>query len=88
MIMLGDKVKDTVSGLVGIATAKTEYLNGCVQYGVSIQLKKNETELKTYYIDKEQLVVIKPKRKPKAKSNGGMTQLMAQRPHQDRVIRK
>ena len=31
MIKLGDKVKDVVTGYTGIATSKTEYLNGCIQ---------------------------------------------------------
>jgi len=29
---LGDKVKDTVTGFKGIATAKSEFLNGCVRF--------------------------------------------------------
>lgn len=41
-IKLGDKVKDKISGLSGIATARTEFLNGCVQYTVSRKLGKNQ----------------------------------------------
>lgn len=33
-ITLGEKVKDMVTGLVGIAVRKTTFLNGCVYYAV------------------------------------------------------
>jgi hypothetical protein len=34
MVRLGDRVEDMVTGFSGIAVAKSEYLNGCVRYGV------------------------------------------------------
>jgi len=34
MIELGDKVKDTVTGLIGIATSRCIYLNGCDHIGI------------------------------------------------------
>jgi len=58
MVSLGDKVMDKVSGLVGIAVSRTEYLNGCVQFGVQPKLKKGKTEITTWSVDEEQLVVI------------------------------
>jgi len=39
-IKLGDKVKDRVTGYEGIATSKTEFLNGCIQIEVTPRLKK------------------------------------------------
>ncbi len=33
-IVLGSKVKDITDGFTGIATSRTTYLNGCVQYHV------------------------------------------------------
>lgn len=41
-IKLGDKVKDKISGLTGVATARCEFLNGCVQYTISRKLGKNQ----------------------------------------------
>jgi len=38
MIKLGQEVKDIVSGFKGIATARTEWLYGCVR--VTVQSKK------------------------------------------------
>lgn len=35
MIKLGDKVKDSVTGFVGVATARAEYMNGCIQYEIT-----------------------------------------------------
>ena len=41
-IKLGDKVRDKISGFTGIAVARTEFINGCIQYLVAKQRKKNE----------------------------------------------
>jgi len=39
-IKLGDKVRDTVTGLEGIAVARTEWLLGCIRWGVQpVELK-------------------------------------------------
>lgn len=35
MIELGSNVKDSITGFAGVATARTVYLNGCVQIGVT-----------------------------------------------------
>lgn len=42
-VKLGSLVRDQVTGLEGIATSRTEYLNGCVQYGVSPKAKEDGT---------------------------------------------
>ena len=34
MIKLGSEVRHIITGFTGIATARCEYLNGCVQYCV------------------------------------------------------
>ena len=53
-IKLGEKVKDIVSGFTGIAIARTEYLNGCIQY--TVQSKKGkDNEIKNVDIDEEQI---------------------------------
>jgi len=71
-IELGDKVKDINTGFVGIVTARTEFLNGCVQFNVIPRVKENKMP-EEMSIDRECLVVIKKKLKPKEKpdSNGG-----------------
>lgn len=39
-IKLGDKIKDQVTGMVGIAVARTKFLNGCVQYSIAQPVKQ------------------------------------------------
>ena len=57
-IQLGDKIRDKVSGLTGIATGRIEYLNGCIQYGITPQAKDGKTA-DTCYFDERQIEVVK-----------------------------
>lgn len=41
-IKLGDKVRSSVSGFLGIITAKCEYLHGNTQYCVTAKCKDND----------------------------------------------
>jgi len=56
---LGEQLKDIVTGFEGIAVARIEYLNGCVQYGIKPKLgeesKKKGDFPESQYIDVEQL---------------------------------
>ena len=52
MIKLGDKVKDSITGISGIAIARCEYLYGCVQIGVEYA-KDGAPE--TTYFDEQRL---------------------------------
>ena len=40
--ILGDKVRDTVTGFEGIATIESKHLNGCTQIEITPRLKKGE----------------------------------------------
>ena len=75
MIELGSKVRDTISGLVGIVTVRKEFLNGCIQYTVEPKMKKGGTEIPCWNIDDQQLEVLcgpdGEKIKKKKKSLGG-----------------
>lgn len=75
---LGCEVKDLVSGWKGIITARCEFLNGCIQFGIRKKALKNETELKnTEFIDSAQLEYVGPgmlkKKKTPRKTGGPMT---------------
>lgn len=61
MIKLGDKVKCIVTGFAGIATARIEYLNGCVQFCVKPQMKNKGSMPDGVYIDIQQLKLVKQK---------------------------
>ncbi len=58
MIELGDKVKDTVTDLKGMAIAKANYLNGCIQFLVQPRGLKEKEIIKSEWIDEGQLVVL------------------------------
>ncbi len=55
--MLGKQLKCKVTGFVGIATAKVEFINGCVQYCVKPKMKEDGKLPDGEYIDIEQLEV-------------------------------
>lgn len=81
MINLGDKVKDKVSGLVGIVVTKLEHLNGCVQYAVTPPMKKGSTEMPSWNIDEEQLELADKKtvKVKKSRDGGPTTKAVSQR---------
>lgn len=58
MIELGSKVKDTVTGLVGIATARTEWLNGCARVTIQPQELKDGRPVEGYTVDEPQIEVL------------------------------
>ncbi len=62
MIVLGEKYKDSVSGIVGTVTAKTEYLYGCIWVLLEVDLPKGATELKEIWLDEQRLIPSKSKR--------------------------
>lgn len=55
-IPLGQEVKDVVTGLKGIATARVEYMNGCVQYAI-VGKAANGVVPDAVYVDWQRLVV-------------------------------
>lgn len=54
-IELGWKVKDIVSGMVGIATLKTTFLNGCIYYTVTPEAAKGAVEIKDVFVEFKRL---------------------------------
>lgn len=60
MIELGDKVKDPVTGFIGIAVAKTTWLHGCNRISVQPQdLNKDGAPRDAQVFDEMQLTIIK-----------------------------
>lgn len=58
-IKLGDKVKCRITGLIGIATSRHEYINGCVRYAVQTPIDKDGKMPDAVMCDVQQLDVIK-----------------------------
>lgn len=73
-IKLGTKVIDKVTGFTGIATSRVEYINGCVQYGVTPKVKKDDTTAypESTYVDEGQLELIKETVNIKKEQTGGV----------------
>lgn len=67
----GDKVKDIVSGLIGVVIAYAEYLNGCKQYAVKSQNLKDGRPRDADWIDEGQLILVKKDILGIKKSNTG-----------------
>ena len=55
---MGQKVKDRVSGFVGIAVARVEFLNGCVRIAIQPKVSKDGKVVGSTYFDIEQLEVV------------------------------
>jgi hypothetical protein len=60
-IELGREVKCKVTGFKGIATSRTEYLNGCFRIGVQPRVEKDGKHPDAMYVDEPQLEYTKVK---------------------------
>ena len=58
-IKLGSKVRDKVTGFEGTATARIEYMNGCIQYCVRPKVGPDGKMPEHEYIDVQELEIIK-----------------------------
>ena len=70
-IELGQKVRDKISGMEGIAVSRTEWMHGCVRVGVQPQELKDGVPLDIQVFDEPQLQVVKDTPAPKVKAKGG-----------------
>lgn len=59
MIKLGDKVKDTITGYIGIAVCRNSYLQGCDRIAVQSPVDKDGKLPNWKYFDEPQLKVVK-----------------------------
>lgn len=69
---LRDKVKDTVTGFTGIVSSRTEWMNGCIRYGVqATKLTKEGKVADSEHLDEQQLVLVMAAAGPKGRPGGG-----------------
>lgn len=62
-IKLGDKLRDRLTGFEGIAVARIEYLNGCVQYELApAALKEDGGRHKAEWFDVQRLEGVRNER--------------------------
>lgn len=57
-VMVGDRVRDPVSGLVGIVQSRTQWLYGCVRLGIQPIGSKDGKPFETFIVDEPQVEVI------------------------------
>ena len=74
-IKLGDNVKCKHTGFKGVVVAKTEFINGCIQFSIVAKVNKENKYPEDVGIDEESLeLVSRPKKATKKKTtNGGAT---------------
>ena len=71
-IQLGDKVRCRLTGFTGIAVAKTEFINGCVQWSILTKVDKSNKMPEEVGVDEQSLEIITPKKRAiKKKESGG-----------------
>ena len=76
MVELGDRVKDKITGLKGIAVGITNYLYGCKRVAVQPETEKDGKPADTFFVDEPQLEIMK-----KGAIPGRTTQAEEDRPH-------
>ena len=71
-IELGDKVKCKITGFEGRTVARTEFINGCIQYEVQPPYDKKTKKIPDGVgIDAQSLIVVEKVNKPKKKRKTG-----------------
>lgn len=68
---LGDKVKDNITGFIGIIVGRTEWLNGCIRYSLQPIKLKDGAPQETQAFDEDQLELVTAKKKAVVKRTGG-----------------
>lgn len=58
-VELGDRVKDKITGVTGIAVGSTLWLNGCVRYAIQPEKLHEGKALDYHWCDEQQTVVVK-----------------------------
>lgn len=75
MINLGDRVKDKITGMVGIAIGSSQWLYGCNQFCVKPEELKDGKPIDAFWIDEYQLDIVNKNvisgRPPVAEGNSG-----------------
>jgi hypothetical protein len=70
-IELGSKVKDRISGFVGIVYARTEWMYGCRRYTVQPQELKDGRPVESVAFDEDQLEVLEVAKSFEVRIAGG-----------------
>lgn len=55
---LGTKVRDVITQVVGILTARIEFINGCVQYAITQPVQPDGKVPDSHWIDHQRIQVV------------------------------
>lgn len=74
---LGDELKCTITKFRGTATARTEFINGCVQYFLEPATEDYTKKPDGHWIDQQQLELVKAKAAvaPTSLAGGGFREM-------------
>jgi len=61
-VVLGQSVKDIITGFSGVVTGRVEYITGCNQVLVAPKVGKDGAHVDSYWIDEQRVEVLKKKR--------------------------
>ena len=68
----GDKVKHIINGFTGVVVARTQWYNGCVQYGIASKgLDKDGRALESVHFDEEYLEIVSGSKPIRSTKTGG-----------------
>jgi hypothetical protein len=71
-IKLGQRVRDVVTGFTGIATARVEYISGCLQYCVQPPVAGDGKFPASEYIDHQRLEALGESVQLESSNTGGV----------------
>ena len=75
LVTLGEEYRDRITGFVGTATSRTQFLNGCIQVGLEPKMKRGSAKVEeVMYFDEDRLVHIGTKQRVESSApRGGPT---------------
>ena len=71
MIKLGDNCRDNVTGFVGVAIVRSDYISGCSRIGLQPPIDRDGKIPEAQHFDEPMLTVIEPQKIPARPSNLG-----------------
>ena len=72
-IVLGSKVRDTLTGFSGVAVGRTEWMFGCARVGIEPEELKDGKPIETQWFDEQRIEVIKAEEPQISENNSATT---------------
>lgn len=78
-VVLGEKYRDTITGFVGTATSRHEYLYGCVRVSLEGEVKEPGAQPQDPVFDEQRLVEADTEQRPRLTATSGGARTEPQR---------